>query len=112
MALSLALMKNLISMMLMVIIGYVIVKIKFLKSRDAQPLSMLTAYVLTPCLILAKDPQRGAERPDGGYRLDIPGVIGEREVDVEDVLPLMTDDGVGLYLSEVDTVERENGKDF
>ena len=52
MALSLALMKNLISMMLMVIIGYVIVKIKFLKSRDAQPLSMLTAYVLTPCLIL------------------------------------------------------------
>ncbi|MGN0362516.1 MAG: AEC family transporter [Bilifractor sp.] len=52
MALSFSLMKNLFSMMLMVVVGYAIVKIRFLKSRDAQPLSMLTAYVLTPCLIL------------------------------------------------------------
>ncbi|WP_274939302.1 AEC family transporter [Chordicoccus furentiruminis] len=52
MAMSLALMKNLISMMLMVVTGFGIVRVHFLKSADAGPLTKLTAYVLTPCLIL------------------------------------------------------------
>ena len=52
MTLALTLMNRLVSMMLIVVIGYVAVKVGVLRDEDSRPLSSLTVYVLTPCLIL------------------------------------------------------------
>ena len=52
MATSLTLMSKLISMLLCVIIGYVVVRIRLLKASDSKPLSTLVAFVLQPALII------------------------------------------------------------
>ena len=49
---SLILMSRLISLMLMAVAGYVIVKCRVLKVSDSKPLSSLTVYFLQPCLII------------------------------------------------------------
>ncbi len=48
---ALILMSRLLSMMLMVIVGYVIVKLHIIESRESRTLSSLVVYVLQPCLI-------------------------------------------------------------
>ena len=51
MASATVLMSRLMSMMIMVIVGYVIVKLKIIESRDSRILSSLVVYILQPCLI-------------------------------------------------------------
>lgn len=45
-------MSRLISMLISVIIGYIIVRIGLLRSKDSKPLSTLVAFVLQPALII------------------------------------------------------------
>ncbi len=48
---ALILMSRLLSMMLMVIVGYLIVKLHVIESKEGRTLSSLVIYVLQPCLI-------------------------------------------------------------
>ncbi|MBQ7505826.1 MAG: AEC family transporter [Lachnospiraceae bacterium] len=52
MATSLTLMGKLASMLLMVILGIVIVRLKLVKETDSKPLSAIVVYVLQPALII------------------------------------------------------------
>ena len=49
---SLILLEKLISMMLMAIVGYVLVRTGTLRQEDSRAISVLLAFVLQPCLIL------------------------------------------------------------
>ena len=49
---SLILLSKLISMMLMAIVGYVLVKLDVLHKEDSRAISVLLVYVLQPCLVL------------------------------------------------------------
>ena len=49
---SLILLNKLISMMLMALVGYVLVKLNVLKQEDSRVISVLLIWVLQPCLIL------------------------------------------------------------
>lgn len=51
MEISLVLLSKLISMMLMAIVGYALVRLGLLKQEDRRVLSILLVYVLQPCLI-------------------------------------------------------------
>ena len=47
-----ALFSKLTSMMLFVVVGFVLVRLRLLKVEDSQPLSTLLVYVMQPCLII------------------------------------------------------------
>ena len=49
---SLALMGNLATMLIMVILGIIIVRVKLVKEEDSKPLSAIVVYVLQPALIV------------------------------------------------------------
>ena len=49
---SLILLNKLISMMIMALVGYVLVKLNVLKQEDSRVISVLLIWVLQPCLIL------------------------------------------------------------
>ena len=49
---SLILLEKLLSMMLMALVGYVLVKMGTLRQEDTRVISVLLAFVLQPCLIL------------------------------------------------------------
>lgn len=49
---TILLISKLISLMLMAVAGYVLVKCRVLKLEDSKPLSSLTVYFLQPCLII------------------------------------------------------------
>lgn len=53
MELSFLLLQQIISMALMVLMGYVLVKTRCLKSSDSHVLSALTVYVICPCMIIS-----------------------------------------------------------
>lgn len=52
MELSLLLASKLASMMLMVVVGFAIVRLGIMKVEDSKPISTLIVFVLTPCLII------------------------------------------------------------
>ena len=52
MAFSLVLLEKLISMMLMALVGYILVKTGILGQPDSRVISLLLVYVLQPCLVL------------------------------------------------------------
>ncbi len=52
MASSLVLAEKLIAMLIMAAVGYVVVKVGFLKAEASKMLSNLTVYVLVPCMII------------------------------------------------------------
>lgn len=52
MELSLLLMEQIVSMALMVLMGFVLVKTGHLKSSDGRVLSVLTVYIICPCVII------------------------------------------------------------
>ena len=47
-----ALFSKLTSMMLYVVVGFILVRLRLLKSEDSQPLSTLLVYIMQPCLII------------------------------------------------------------
>lgn len=49
---SIILAKKIISLFLIMLIGYILVKVKLLKSQDSRILSQLSLYVMMPCAIL------------------------------------------------------------
>ena len=51
MQLSLALMENIASMLLWVLVGYIAVKSGLVKGENSKVLSSLTVYVFCPCMI-------------------------------------------------------------
>lgn len=51
MELSLALMKDIASMLLWIILGYVVVRTRLVRPEDSRVLSVLTVYVFCPCMI-------------------------------------------------------------
>ncbi|MEF9945735.1 MAG: AEC family transporter [Lachnospiraceae bacterium] len=53
MEISILLAQNIISMFLMGIIGYIVVKIGLLKGEDSKPLSSFTVYVFCPCMMIS-----------------------------------------------------------
>ena len=53
MDITLTLASKLASMMLIVVVGFVIVRVGLLKRSDSRPFSLLTVYVLQPCLIVS-----------------------------------------------------------
>ncbi len=52
MAFSLVLLNKLISMSLMAVVGYVMVKLGTLKQEDSRVISLLLLFVIQPCMIL------------------------------------------------------------
>lgn len=53
MTVSLILAKKIVSLLLMLLMGVVLVRLKLLKSEDSRSLSVLSLYLITPCLNLA-----------------------------------------------------------
>ena len=53
MELSLLLMKKILSMAIMVIVGYAAVRKNVLKEADTQLMSALSLYIVCPCMILS-----------------------------------------------------------
>ena len=49
---SLVLLNKLISMSLMAVVGYVMVKVGTLKQEDSRVISLLLLFVIQPCMIL------------------------------------------------------------
>ncbi|MBP3540656.1 MAG: AEC family transporter [Clostridia bacterium] len=58
MELALILGKQLLSMFIMIAVGYLLVKIGLLKAEDSRPLSILIIYVISPCMIFASFQQK------------------------------------------------------
>lgn len=53
MAVSLILAKKILSLLLMLLMGVALVRLKLLRPEDSRPLSVLSLYLITPCLNLS-----------------------------------------------------------
>lgn len=52
MAISLILLEQIVQLFLILLMGYVVVKIKLLRSEDSRVLSVVMVYLVTPCMII------------------------------------------------------------
>ena len=52
MSVSLTLLKEIIQLFLIMLMGWIVVKVKLLKSTDSRVLSVVMVYIVTPCVII------------------------------------------------------------